>query len=204
MYVCFMGRNAHIPASDTQKFIIEQSAVLFNKMGYARTSLSDLEEVTGLTKGSIYANFKDKQEVALKVLEYNFDRLCKAMEQKISTESTAKGKLLACIDFYLEGYQDLVAKGGCAIQNALIENDDTNIILFERAKNALISWKERIADIVTEGLKADEFSTEVQPSGFAFYLIANIEGALLVSKSLNNEPAFRQMLTKLKGEVVVL
>ncbi len=199
-----MGRNAHIPAADTQKFIIEKTSVLFNKKGYAGTSLSDLEKVTGLTKGSIYANFKDKEEVSLKVFDYNFDQLSKAVLQKASSEVTAKGKLLTSVDFYLDFYPYLISNGGCALQNSLIETDDTNKVLFERAKSALLSWKETIMTIIKEGIANKEIVKKVSPADFAVYMIAVIEGAILVSKSLNTEPAFKYILTKLKEEITAL
>jgi len=199
-----MGRNAHIPAPDTQKYIIEKTSVLFNKKGYAGTSLSDLEKATGLTKGSIYANFKDKEEVSLKVFDYNFKWLSKAMSQRVSSETTAKGKLIGCIEIYLNFYSDLVTNGGCAIQNTLIETDDTNTALFERAKDALISWKETTAAIIKEGIANKEASDKVNPDDFAIYMIAVIEGAILVSKSLSDQSAFKYILTRLKGEIASL
>ncbi|WP_419788773.1 TetR/AcrR family transcriptional regulator [Mucilaginibacter sp. X4EP1] len=199
-----MGRNAHIPAADTQKFIIEKTSVLFNKKGYTGTSLSDLEKVTGLTKGSIYANFKDKEDVSLKVFDYNFSQLCNAMSQRVNSETTAKGKLIASIDFYLDYYPSLATNGGCAVQNALIETDDANTLLFERAKDALISWKETTAAIIKEGILNNEFSKNEAPGDFAVYMIALIEGAILVSRSLSDYAAFKYILTKLKREIELL
>ncbi len=204
MYICCMGRNAHIPAADTRKFIIEKTSVLFNKKGYAGTSLSDLEKVTGLTKGSIYSNFKDKEEVSLKVFDYNFSQLSKAMSQRVFAKTTAKEKLLACADFYLDFYPNLLINGGCAIQNALTETDDTNAVLFERAKNALISWKETTITIIKEGIANKEISDKTVPADFTIYMIAVVEGAILVSRSLNDQSAFQYILTKLKGEIASL
>ena len=58
-------------AEKTRAFIIEKSAPVFNIKGYAGTSLNDLMLATGLTKGSIYGNFKDKDDVALSVYRYS-------------------------------------------------------------------------------------------------------------------------------------
>ena len=58
-------------AEKTRQFIIEKTAPIFNKKGFAGTSLSDMTEATGLTKGSIYGNFADKDEVAMAA----FDRV---------------------------------------------------------------------------------------------------------------------------------
>ena len=47
-------------ADRTKAFITEKTAAIFNKKGYAGTSLTDMTGATGLTKGSIYGNFEDK------------------------------------------------------------------------------------------------------------------------------------------------
>ena len=68
----------------TRRFIIEQVAHLFNKQGYRGTSLSDLTAATQLTKGSIYGNFENKEEVAIAAFDYNLElreqHIAKVME----------------------------------------------------------------------------------------------------------------------------
>ena len=58
-------------AERTRQYIIEKTAPIFNKKGYAGTSLSDMTGATGLTKGSIYGNFNDKDEVALAAFDHS-------------------------------------------------------------------------------------------------------------------------------------
>jgi AcrR family transcriptional regulator len=55
----------------TKNYIIEKAAPIFNTKGFAGTSLSDLTEATGLTKGSIYGNFENKEEIAIQVFKYS-------------------------------------------------------------------------------------------------------------------------------------
>ncbi len=52
-------------AERTRKFIVERTAPIFNMKGYSGTSLTDLTAATGLTKGSIYGNFENKDDVAI-------------------------------------------------------------------------------------------------------------------------------------------
>ena len=200
--IVLMGRNAHIPATDTQQFIIEKSYAVFNKKGFAGTSIADIEKITGLTKGSIYANFKDKEDVSVKVFEYNYDLMRKALQTRVINETTAKRKLEACINFYLEFYPTLVSNGGCVLQNALIDSDDANPLLFESARKALKSWRQHIVEIIERGIKMQEFKTEVIAEEYAYYIIAVIEGAILVSKSINNQSIFKAILSKLSAEII--
>ena len=58
-------------SENTKAYIIERTAPVFNKKGYTGTSLADLTEATGLTKGALYGNFKNKDEIALAVFDHN-------------------------------------------------------------------------------------------------------------------------------------
>jgi AcrR family transcriptional regulator len=47
----------------TRRKIIEKSLQLFSVKGYFNTSISDILQVTGLTKGGLYCHFKSKEEI---------------------------------------------------------------------------------------------------------------------------------------------
>ncbi|MEI6949671.1 TetR/AcrR family transcriptional regulator [Paraflavisolibacter sp. H34] len=196
-----MGRNSHIPTADTEQYILEKVCDVFNKKGYWGTSLSDLEKASGLTKGSIYANFRDKEEVALKVFEFNYQHMRQALQQRVSGKAAAKEKLLAHIEFYLDYYPTMKTKGGCALQNALVEADDTNPALFERARQALASWKDSVQRILEEGVQNREFGPGLDAGQYAAYLLASIEGAILVAKSLDSQTIFADILGHVKSEI---
>ncbi len=55
-------------AEETRQTIIEKAAVIFNKNGYQRTTMSTLTKALGLTKGAIYGHFADKDELAIRKL----------------------------------------------------------------------------------------------------------------------------------------
>jgi hypothetical protein len=52
-------------AEETRNYIIEQAAPVFNMYGYKGTTLSQLTKVINMTKGAIYGNFRDKDEITL-------------------------------------------------------------------------------------------------------------------------------------------
>ncbi len=73
-------------AEKTKQFIIEKTAALFNSKGYTRTSLSDISEATGLTKGSIYGNFENRDELAIAVYKFNSGLLGKNLLRSFGDE----------------------------------------------------------------------------------------------------------------------
>ncbi|RZL99390.1 MAG: TetR/AcrR family transcriptional regulator, partial [Pedobacter sp.] len=70
-------------AERTRQLIIEQTAPIFNTKGYAGTSMNDLTAATGLTKGAIYGNFENKDEVAVAAFDYNFSKITEHLKGKI-------------------------------------------------------------------------------------------------------------------------
>ena len=173
-------------AEKTRQYIIEKSAPVFNKKGYAGTTYVDLEEATGLTKGSIYGNFKDKDEVALAAFDYNFQQLSKGITEKQNLKESVIEKLLVYPKFYLEFFPDLVKNGGCAILNTASEADDTHPLLKEKVVKAIYSWKNHIVKLIDEGRLNGEIKREISPEKYADLLMVFVEGAILLTKTTGN------------------
>src|SRR3954468_18782224 len=131
-------------ADRTRAFIVETTAPIFNTKGYAGTSLSDLTEATGLTKGGIYGNFADKEAVALAAFEHNWKRVQAVVGGEVAKRKTSTEKLLALARVYDELKADAFPKGGCPLLNTAIEADDTHPGLREKAVAALLGWKRDI------------------------------------------------------------
>ncbi len=170
-------------AEKTREFIVEKTASVFNKKGYAGTSIADITEATGLTKGSIYGNFLNKDEVALAVFDYNLSRLNKGLDAALSGCSYSIDKLLKMAHFYKLQFKNTTIRGGCPILNTAIDADDTHPELRERASNSIKSWKKMIEQIVKEGISQGEIKPTTVPTVFAIEFISIIEGGIMLSKT---------------------
>lgn len=180
-------------AEKTRQFIIEQTAPIFNKKGFAGTSLNDITGATGLTKGSIYGNFGGKDEVALAVFDYNLRRVTQIFESELSKQTSVKDKLLAYTAIYGDFQSFPFPPGGCPMQNTAIEADDTHPALKKKAQTAIINWKKNISKLVQQGIDNKEVLVDVNPEQFALTMIATIEGMTMIS-SLTRKPEYRKMI----------
>jgi len=174
-------------AEKTRQFIIEQTAELFNKKGYAGTSLSDITTATGLTKGSIYGNFENKDEVAKEVYLYNSKRLQANVSSQLTSEMTAREKLFAIINFYRNSWEINFSRGGCPIMNTAVEADDTMLFLKAEVANSFENWANQISRILEKGKTKNEITESVNSLQFAYLFIALVEGGILLSKTTNNQ-----------------
>lgn len=175
-------------AEKTRNFIVEKTAPIFNMKGYAGTSLNDITAATGLTKGSIYGNFANKDEVALAAFDYNLNNVVSKVDAEINRQKDTKDKLLVYINIYQNFISGTVSEGGCPILNTAIDADDTHPALRERAVKAVLGWKNRIVKLVDAGITAKEINADHNPEQVALTVIAIIEGGIMISR-LTAKPA---------------
>ena len=178
-------------AEQTRAFIVEKTAPIFNTKGYAGTSLTDMTDATGLTKGSIYGNFENKDEVALAAFDYNLAKVRGIIKAEMDKQATVKEKLLVYVDVYENFMNYPFPVGGCPILNTAIEADDTHPQLKKKAIEAIINWKNLIIKLIEKGIETKEFSTALDAEQAALTLIAMIEGGVMVSK-LTGKPGYRK------------
>ena len=177
-----MKSKNDIKSNRTRRLIIEKAAPIFNKKGISGTSLSDLTAATGLTKGSIYGNFKDKNEVAVCVFQYNVDNLTGYLNAAIEKETSCINKLLAIPKAYRKLYKTMIEYGGCPILNTGAEADDTHQTLRQMTAGAIETLNKIIADLVEAGKRSGEFHTCLDAEKIAQITMSLIEGGSILSK----------------------
>ncbi|TDQ31605.1 TetR/AcrR family transcriptional regulator [Zeaxanthinibacter enoshimensis] len=189
-------------AERTTQFIIETVAPIFNKQGYVGTSMSDLTEATGLTKGAIYGNFENKEALALAAFQHNSNLLLQAVEEKLQVPGTAMDKLYSLTSFFRH-YDDFTREmGGCPILNTGVDAEHNNRLLAAAARETLSTIEGKIALVLENGVKNNEIKLPVPPLQFAKQLYTMILGAVSVAtisrdrKYLLNTIAYLEILIR--------
>jgi AcrR family transcriptional regulator len=170
----------------TKAFIIEKSAPIFNIKGYAGTSLNDITSATRLTKGAIYGNFLNKNDIAIAVYNYNVGGMRKRVADLVNGKEMAKDKLLAFTGYYRNGWRQVFEHGGCPILNASIEADDNLPFLKKSVQNTINNWVDYVAEIITLGKKQNRFKKSIDAREYANTIIILIEGGIMMAK-INND-----------------
>ncbi|HEY1040175.1 MAG TPA: TetR/AcrR family transcriptional regulator [Bacteroidia bacterium] len=169
-------------AERTRQFIIEKTAPIFNSKGYAGTSLNDIIDATGLTKGSIYGNFENKDEVAVAAFEYNFANITNYIATRIRERESSIDKLLVYPETHRQILKLPFLKGGCPVLNTSVDSDDTHPELKGKAIAALNLWRSSIERIISKGIQTKEIKKNTNATEFAAILISLTEGAVMQAK----------------------
>jgi len=173
-------------AEETRNYIIEKAAPIFNMYGYNGTSMSQLTKAINMTKGAIYGNFKDKDEIALAAFDYNFAEISEKIQSVIRSKQNACDKLIAFANFYLDGFAELTRKGGCPILNAAIDSDNVHPPLKRRVAQAIKTWTDTVTGVIQNGIKYKQINRNAKPEQFASVFVSLIEGGIMLSKVTGN------------------
>ncbi|XZF16100.1 TetR/AcrR family transcriptional regulator [Chitinophagaceae bacterium MMS25-I14] len=188
-------------AEQTKAFIVEKTAPIFNKKGYAGTSLSDITEATGLTKGSIYGNFTNKDEVALAAFDHNIEKVQHIIRAEMEQRTSAREKLMTYVHVYDHYMLYPFPQGGCPILNTAIEADDTHPVLRKKVLSVITTWKNKIINLIKTGIENGEFSAGHDPEQVALTIIATIEGSIMISK-ITGKPEHKKLVMQSVEKII--
>ncbi len=189
-------------AERTSAFIIEKVAPIFNKQGYVGTSMSDLTEATGLTKGALYGNFENKESLALAAFEYHSNKLLAAIDEQLNGTGNAIDTLFRLTNFYRHYDEFTAPMGGCPILNVGVDAQYNNRLLEGAARETMRTIEGKIALVLENGVNKGELKLPVPPLQFAKQLFTMIQGAIAMAtisgdrKYLLNTIAYLEVLVK--------
>jgi AcrR family transcriptional regulator len=191
-------------AEKTREQIIEKTAPTFNAKGFAGTSMSDLTEATGLSKGCIYGHFENKDQIALAAFDYNFGNVTEYMKARILSADNAIERLLAYPRVYRDFLKIPFLKPGCPILNTSTESDDTHPALKEKAAAALAFWKRSVENQVKRGIERKEIKAATDPVEVAVVLLSLIEGAVMQAKVTGRSTELKVAMDYLEKIILAL
>ncbi|OIV40436.1 TetR/AcrR family transcriptional regulator [Flavobacterium johnsoniae] len=172
---------------NTAEFILDKVAPIFNKQGYIGTSLTDITKATGLTKGAIYCNFSNKEDLALKSFQLNINLTISPLFKLVAQTQGSINKLYAVTN-YQRSYYDLVKdRGGCPMLRAGVDTKFINPLLFKTAQNLSQKFAAGLSSIIKEGIINNEIQENTNPDQYAKLILSLIEGSSLLAFTHNDQ-----------------
>ncbi|RKR05744.1 TetR family transcriptional regulator [Flavobacterium sp. 90] len=172
---------------NTSEFILDKVAPIFNKQGYIGTSLTDITKATGLTKGAIYCNFSNKEDLALKSFQLNISIAIIPLFKIVANTEGSLNKLHAITE-YQRRYYDLVKdRGGCPMLRVGVDTKFNNPLLFEAAQNLSQKFTLGLTNIINDGISNNEIQSNIDAVKYAKIILSLIEGSSLLAFTHNDQ-----------------
>jgi TetR/AcrR family transcriptional regulator, lmrAB and yxaGH operons repressor len=169
--------------------IIPQLMAVFQRYGYEGASLTRFCEATGLKRASLYHYFPNgKEEMADAVLDHITQALKVQMLAPLRSDCSLSDRIQGMnknvAAFYQHGQQD------CLL--ALMSIGEAHELFQERVRHALNIWIDEIATMLGDAGIAP--TTAHQRAEEA---IALIQGALVLTRGLNDTEIFERILNQI-------
>jgi TetR/AcrR family transcriptional regulator, transcriptional repressor for nem operon len=169
-------------AQRTRRHIIEKTAPLFNMNGFDGTSLAELCRVTGLTKGALYGNFADKEELAIEAFRYTISKMRSYGSRSMMSRTSYKQKLDALLNFFLTSVLNPPVRGGCPLLNTAVEADDRRTSMRKTVVAELEKSVNSMTKLLDRGKQSGEFKKDFNSREMAMMFFCSIEGAIMFSR----------------------
>lgn len=136
--------------------IITISAKLFAEKGYDKTSMQDIVDAVGMSKGGIFHHFDSKEEIFNAVMERQFEQIIETINQWFDEMHglTAKEKLRGLIKRNL--MDEKIIKEASNMVSSAIESPQ---IILAFTQNNVKKLAPIIADVIQEGIEDRSIST---------------------------------------------
>jgi TetR/AcrR family transcriptional regulator, transcriptional repressor for nem operon len=167
---------------DTRRMILQRAAEVFNSKGYYGASMQDIMDATGLEKGGIYRHFDSKDDLALEAFDFAVELVHQEFVIALKDKRHAIDRLRAIVSVYRAMPDGMPLAGGCPVLNTAIEADDTHPALRDHARRAMDEWREYVVRTTAKGIERGQIRPEVVPEELATFIIATLEGAIMLTK----------------------
>ena len=185
----------------TKETILNKSGILFNTQGYKATSISNITDATGLTKGAIYRHFTSKDELEIETLAHLAGIMDEKIRWRIKAQATAGNKLRAVVQFFESYISDPPIEGGCPLLNAAVEADDAHPALRKSALKVLTGLRSGLISILEKGIYYKQLKRGIDKELYATVVIASLEGAIMMSKLSGNDDDIKRIIKHLEKQI---
>ena len=136
METAFTARPRGRPRAFHEDRFLDASIALFSSVGFAGVSMSDLTKTSGLTTGSIYKAYKDKEGVFACALKRYIALREVEIDARLSYFPDARGKIAALLRLFAALSQGRDGRLGCMVVSGVA--DLTSWAM--RQRSCAISW----------------------------------------------------------------
>jgi TetR/AcrR family transcriptional repressor of nem operon len=185
--------------------ILATAARLMHVHGYHATSLDDVLRESGVGKGNFYHYFRSKEELGYAILD---ERIASFLERTLEPcFADPAGHPLAqtrCfLDRVLEAQRERNCVGGCPLGNLASELSDIHEGFRARLASVFSAWRVRLTAALEGARRAGDLVEECRPEAVAQFLVASLEGAMLLSKVTKDIGVMEQCVAEMKHHLAL-
>ena len=184
----------------TREAILSAALRLMHVHGYNATSLDDVLRESSIGKGNFYYHFRSKEELGYAILEQIVSTFVgQTLEPCFSDPTDPPLAQIGCfLDRVVQAQRDRQCRGGCAMGNLASELSDVHEGFRKRLASVFTTWYGRLAEALTDAKQRGHVGVACDPEASARFVVASLEGAILLTKLSKDIGVMEQCVGELK------
>ena len=189
----------------TRDQVLDAAGRLIHLQGYHCTSLDDVLRESGVGKGNFYYHFKSKEELGYAII----DRLVRGFVERTlgpafaDPDADPVAQIHDVLDRVLDTQRQRNCIGGCPMGNLASELSDVHEGFRKRLAEVFVAWRVTMAQALRRGQATGRLSADCDPEGAASFLVAALEGAILMSKVTKDIEVMERCVKELKQHLTL-
>lgn len=184
----------------TRDAIVAAASRLMHVNGYNNTSLDDVLRESSVGKGNFYYYFKSKEDLGYAILDRIVDVFIERTLKPCFADVDGRPlvQIRCFLDRLLEVQRQRNCVGGCPLGNLASELSDLHEGFRMRLAGVFSAWRERLTVALRDGQARGQVGGECRPESIAQFLVASLEGAILMTKLTKDIVVMEECVTEMK------
>jgi TetR/AcrR family transcriptional repressor of nem operon len=190
---------------DARTRLLDAAMQVVREQGYAATTVDDICQTAGLTKGAFFHHFKSKEDLAVATAEH-FSQMAERLFGAAPYRELADplDRVLGYIDFRKEILVGPVPKFTCLLGTMVQEAYDTHPAIRQACNTYIGAHAAEVAKDVAAAKLLYAPKAEWSAESLAFYTQAVLQGAFILAKSKGGPEVARDCLAHLRRYLLQL
>ncbi len=193
----------------TRERILETAHDMILRQGYAATSLDQILERTGVTKGAFFHHFKSKDELARALFERYIATENQVLDMTLrraeKLTSDPLQQVLITLGLFEELFDALEAPHpGCLIASFLYQNELMTPETLAKSRDAFAVWRRELAAKLRIAAKTRPPRVAPDYDAIGDMLNVVVEGGMVTSKLFDDPKILAQQIRQLRSYIELL
>ncbi|MCQ4764728.1 TetR/AcrR family transcriptional regulator [Cloacibacillus evryensis] len=144
--------NRQLAAAETRKALVEAAKKIICDKGLANTSIEEITEASGVSKGTFYTYFKRKEDIVFELSKGIFDEI-------LANAKNHEGTIIEKLENYMVCFSGYIEKGSVKLTQEWIKNvvdpDISDVGIGKLKKDRLAAAELLQAGVESGSLKID-------------------------------------------------
>lgn len=192
--------NTRPPATnESKKRILDAAMHVVRAKGYAATSIDDVCEAAGLTKGSFFHHFKSKEELALAAADH-FAAMASGLFAAAPYHAHADplDRLLGYVDFRAAILRGELPQYTCLLGTLVQETYETHPAIRAACERHICEHAAEVTKDITEAKKKYAPRAKWTPESLGLFTQSVLQGAFILAKAKHGPAVAAECVSHLR------